>query len=70
MSEVEIRIGVYIWQELSEEQHALVKTLSQKYAYDFGYDMEWEFFWIRFTPENWLLANLQDAELLGKFRTR
>jgi hypothetical protein len=68
MSEVEIRISRALWELLTEEQQAAVKTLSQKYAYDFGYDLEWEFFWIRFTPENWLLANLTEAELFKHFR--
>ena len=70
VSEVEVRISQHIWQMLSEEQQAAVKTLAQQYAYDFGYDMHWEFFWIRFTPENWVLVNVKEPELLDQFLKR
>ena len=68
MNEIEIRIARYAWDDLQEEQQQAVKQLSQQYAYDFGYDWEFEFFWLRFTPENWLLLNLHDQELISQFR--
>lgn len=68
MSEIEIRIARYAWDDMQEEQQQAVKQLSQQYAYDFGYDWEFEFFWLRFTPENWLLLNLHDQELISQFR--
>lgn len=68
VNDVEVRIGRHIWEEMTEEQQAAVKELSQRYAYDFGYDWQWEFFWLKFTPENWLMINMHDAELINKFR--
>ena len=68
VNEVEVRIGRYVWEEMTEEQQAAVKKLSQRYAYDFGYDWEFEFFWLKFTPENWLMINLHDQELIKHFR--
>ena len=67
MTEVEIRIGRHIWEDLTEEQQGAVKQLSQQYAYDFGYDWQWEFFWIRFTPENWVMVNVKEPQLIQKF---
>ena len=68
MTEIEIRIARYAWDDMSADKQGAIKQLSQQYAYDIGYDWEFEFFWLRFTPENWMLLNIHDQELIGQFR--
>ena len=55
---MEIRYALHRWDEMPEEEHDLIKSVAQRFAYDWGYEHFLEYYWIRFTDENYLLARL------------
>ena len=56
---VECRISRHRWEMLDEDAQHQVKVLSQEFAEDFGIEWEFDYYWIRFIPEQFLLAKLK-----------
>jgi len=68
MANIERRIAQYRWDELNEDEQNQVKLFTREYAKGFGYDHEFEYYWMMFEQEQWLLANLTDPEAARHFR--
>jgi len=60
---IERRISEHRWNDLDEDEQHQIKRIVRRYASDFGFDFEFQYYWMRFTPENWLLANLADTKI-------
>jgi len=66
---IDLRIGRHHWDLLDELQQADIKQMAEQYARDFGYDWDWEFFWLKFDEEQFFLMNLEHPHLLKYFRS-
>jgi hypothetical protein len=62
----ELRISRYHWEELDEDKQHEIKTLSQEYSSDFGLNWEYNYYWIRFTEEQFFLAKLKFGHLFSR----
>lgn len=58
---IERRISQHRWNDLDEDEQHRIKSVVREYANDFGFDFEFEYYWMRFTPEAWLMANIKDS---------
>jgi hypothetical protein len=61
----ELRISRYRWEMFSEELQEQFKLNSMYYATDMGYNHEYEYYWLTFSPEQVLLSKLSSPELWG-----
>ena len=46
------------WEMFSELQQNKIKTIVKNYSTDMGYDHNYEYYWIEFSKEQYLLAEL------------
>ena len=61
-------ISSEIWQLLEEEEQLTLKELNQRLASDFGFNFEYEYFWIKWTKESWLQASLTAPHIVKYLR--
>lgn len=57
---IEHRISIHRLAILSEDAESAVKELSRKFAQSLYFDFEYEYYSLKFTQENWMLATLAD----------
>ena len=60
---IEARIMDYAYENLSEDQQNHLKEMCFRYSLQNGYNHEYSYHWIWFTPEAWLLLNLTDPNI-------
>lgn len=59
------RISQHVWRDIIDERtRNQIRDIATRYACDFGYDFEFEYIWITFTDENYLLARIASEGLL------
>jgi hypothetical protein len=60
---IERRIPDHKWLDYSAEDRHSVKQICSDYASEWGWCLEWDYIWIRFTPENLVLANIKYPDI-------
>jgi hypothetical protein len=65
--EIEVRFGLQFFQELDDDIRDDIKELSEQYAYDQGFDHNFYYFWLKFTPHSWLMLNCHRPDLVRHF---
>lgn len=68
--EIEVRFGLEFFQELEDDIRADIKLLSEQYAYDQGYDHNFDYFWLKFTASAWFMLTCHRPDLVRHFVRR
>lgn len=66
--EIEVRFGLEFFQTLDDDTREDIKELSLRYAYDQGYDHDFEYFWLKFTAGAWFMLNCTRPDIISHFR--
>lgn len=48
---------------MTDQDESAMKSICKKFASSVNYNMEWEYYSVTFTPENWMLAVLADPNI-------
>ena len=68
--EVEVRFGLDFFHNLDDDTRADIKELSLRYAYDQGYDHNFEYFWLKFTAGAWFMLYCTRPDIVSHFRRK
>jgi len=52
-------LGLHRFNLLSLPAQEDIKLLAREFAINYGYQWEFEYYWINFNEEDWLLANIK-----------
>jgi hypothetical protein len=55
---MKVSISRHRWEMLNELQQSKIKFIVKNYSTDMGYDHNYEYYWIEFSKEQYLLAEL------------
>lgn len=59
---IEVRIADHQWHNLHTDAQIKIKELARDLGSDYGYDFEYNYYWIKFTKENFLLAKIKEFD--------
>jgi len=60
---IERRTDLHRIANMTDQDETAMKDCCKKFASSVNYDMEWEYYSVMFTPENWMLAVLSDPNI-------